>query len=364
MPYQPTVSDTSGQIYGQYFTRAAEAEAEGIVDTAKIEADIRERKQKALYEGVDKLQQGILTGIEKYADYKLEQDNLDAKFEGYKRLGVVTDADNAQYYQGNLGKKRGYVSMLGTFANETLVGQRADAASSRKINEYRAEKGIDEEFAPGKAGDLVELTDKQTGQTRTFLWQNNQQLIPFDTGTGRARGKEEMTITGKPRRVDIGGGLSIYTDDQGRPIAKQFISGTEDENAATRVQSDITALRKIQDELTDHRAAQARNDNRYGFFNLQSRDERVKELQVKEKALRDRITEAQGGAERGPAPAIPRSPGRSGLGTGGGGGSSGGPTAPGPRRYASVAELQRAVANHEIDRETGKEILRDQFGIQ
>jgi hypothetical protein len=126
--------------------------------------------------------------------------------------------------------------------------------------------------------------------------------------------------------------------------------------AGLNLQSDVAALRKVEEELAQQQGIIKGGDVRYGpdIWPFATRQSRVDELLEQQRLLQGRVASAGPAAAAG-APQLP---------TPGAVAGALAPTAPGARAFRTPQEVQAAYAAGQLTREAALQILQSQFGMQ
>lgn len=341
--YRPTVNDESGQILAQ-----------GIAGAAKINADGQIRSADNLANGISAAGSAFGRGIEKAADVFAENQAMRSANDGtstaLKSAGVGNDAFWDQYAKTkDEAKRSGMLAVANQQFQQDLARQRqVDGMNLQLTRDASRDRADLIRDAQSRAGQTKEIVDPITGEKVTFVWQNNQQVVPLRTGGGSGSGSNPVpqydqsgnvighlvTTNGRQQFVKAatpGGGSVLGVDPQAMKVQQ-----------VDQLKSEIAELQKKVDGGNNYRGPDWIPI--FGSYN--------KELEAKKARLKGML-----GGEQVPADASgATSPAAGGTPPAGGQGSPGG-------KFQSAADVKAAMRAGQLSRDQALEILRTQFGL-
>lgn len=219
---------------------------------------------------------GVANGIDKSQLTAAEVSKLTGDVNAYQQAGILTSDAAQQFLNGNLAKKREIASQgaaafaLQQQAQENQFKQQRLDQEGQRITAEDFTPSLDTLTAAGANGYIWAQQSKHGG---TYLKKQDAPGVGAPSET--ALPESGATV------VDLGNGKRALV----RPAAEKPLNSGD----AMMLGTWQTQLGNINNELNEHTSAIAQGDNRYGAFNVHSREERVKELQSQQGGLQAKI---------------------------------------------------------------------------
>ena len=227
------------------------AEARNYSDRQNKEAEIEHQRQ-----------------LEKQELTTKEVDMMNGATQAAVRLGVLPQDDYTKYTAGNLSKKREVFNL-------------AQMLLADKVRK-------EETFSP---------SDEQVRQAAAAGYQWMQQS---NRGGSYVPLQNKIKSVGKPSVFDAGNGIQVVDDGTGhRTVIRPGTEKPMNSSDAMMAGGWQQELAKTDQELNEHTTAIANGDKRYGFMELDKREDKVKELMAKRQGLSAKIEAVQRGRSGG-----------------------------------------------------------------